>query len=133
MTCFPGGAVAVDVAARPEYASRIWCLILENTFTSIPDMAKVLIGWRVLQYLPLCLYKNKVRIVQMGYKHFGGAYCIHLWGIKVSGMRMKLGYVSRSWSLRSVGISDIFDHEDINFGNCLQDYMVSEHTGSQPK
>lgn len=54
-----GGAVAVDVAARPEYASRIWCLILENTFTSIPDMAKVLIGWRVLQYLPLCFYKNK--------------------------------------------------------------------------
>jgi hypothetical protein len=57
---FPGGAVAIDVAARPEYASRIWCLILENTFTSIPDMAKVLIGWRVLQYLPLCFYKNKV-------------------------------------------------------------------------
>lgn len=48
------------MAARPEYASRIWCLILENTFTSIPDMAKVLIGWRVLQYLPLCFYKNKV-------------------------------------------------------------------------
>jgi hypothetical protein len=62
---FPGGAVAVDVAARPEYASRIWCLILENTFTSIPDMAKVLIGWRMLQYLPLCFYKNKVHIVQI--------------------------------------------------------------------
>jgi hypothetical protein len=90
MTCFPGGAVAVDVAARPEYGSRIWCLILENTFTSIPDMAKVLIGWRVLQYLPLCFYKNKVRIVQIvapcslveGYKHFGGTYCLHLQGIK---------------------------------------------------
>jgi hypothetical protein len=55
---------------------------------------------------------------------------------------MKLGYVSRSqggWSLRSVGVSDIFDHEDIkfiflpNFGNCLQDYVVPQRTGSQPK
>jgi len=57
----PGGAVAIDIAAQPEYASRIWCVIVENTFTSIPDMAKVLIGWRVLHYLPLCFYKNKVR------------------------------------------------------------------------
>jgi len=63
ITCFSGGAVAIDVAAQPEYASRIWCLIIENTFTSIPDMAKVLIGWRVLQYLPLCFYKNKVHIM----------------------------------------------------------------------
>jgi hypothetical protein len=61
--CCPGGAVAIDVAVQPEYASRIWCLILENTFTSIPDMAKVLIGWRVLQYLPLCFYKNKVHVM----------------------------------------------------------------------
>ncbi|PSN33489.1 hypothetical protein C0J52_15394 [Blattella germanica] len=43
----PGGAVAIDVAARPEYASKIWCLILENTFTSIPDMAKFLSIWKV--------------------------------------------------------------------------------------
>jgi len=57
-----GGAVAIDIAAQPEYASRIWCLIVENTFTGIPDMAKVLIGWRVLHYLPLCFYKNKVKI-----------------------------------------------------------------------
>ncbi|XP_063228839.1 protein ABHD13 [Bacillus rossius redtenbacheri] len=54
-----GGAVAIDVAAQPEYAQKIWCLVVENTFTSIPDMARVLIGWRLLQYLPRFLYKNK--------------------------------------------------------------------------
>ncbi|XP_071446595.1 protein ABHD13 [Hetaerina americana] len=54
-----GGAVAIDLASHPEYASKIWCLILENTFTSIPDMAAVLLGWKVLNYLPLCCYKNK--------------------------------------------------------------------------
>ncbi|XP_049786543.1 protein ABHD13 [Schistocerca cancellata] len=54
-----GGAVAIDVASSPDYSAKIWCLIVENTFTSIPDMAKVLIGWRILQYLPLCFYKNK--------------------------------------------------------------------------
>jgi fermentation-respiration switch protein FrsA (DUF1100 family) len=62
-----GGAVAIDIAAQPEYASRIWCVIVENTFTSIPDMAKVLIGWRVLHYLPLCFYKNKfLSLCKMG-------------------------------------------------------------------
>ncbi|XP_046389626.1 protein ABHD13 [Ischnura elegans] len=54
-----GGAVAIDLSSQPEYASKIWCLILENTFTSIPDMAAVLLGWRVLNYLPLFCYKNK--------------------------------------------------------------------------
>lgn len=60
---FQGGAVAIDLASKPEYASRIWCLIVENTFTSIPDMAKVLLSWRMLQYLPLIFYKNKVSIL----------------------------------------------------------------------
>ncbi|VEN55367.1 unnamed protein product [Callosobruchus maculatus] len=54
-----GGAVAIDLAIRPEYVGKIWCLIVENTFTSIPDMAKVLLGWRILQYFPLFFYKNK--------------------------------------------------------------------------
>lgn len=56
----PGGAVAIDLATREEYAGKIWCLVLENTFTSIPDMAKVLLGWRILQYFPMFFYKNKV-------------------------------------------------------------------------
>ncbi|KAG5898082.1 hypothetical protein JTB14_001786 [Gonioctena quinquepunctata] len=54
-----GGAVAIDLAMREEYASKIWCLIVENTFTSIPHMAKVLLGWKILQYFPLFFYKNK--------------------------------------------------------------------------
>ncbi|KAK4877423.1 hypothetical protein RN001_009929 [Aquatica leii] len=54
-----GGAVAIDLASRAEYADKIWCLVVENTFTSIPDMAKVLLGWKMLQYLPLACYKNK--------------------------------------------------------------------------
>lgn len=59
-TTIEGGAVAIDLASRAEYADKIWCLVVENTFTSIPEMAKVLLGWRLLHYLPLLCYKNKV-------------------------------------------------------------------------
>lgn len=55
-----GGAVAIDLAKREDYSSKIWCLVVENTFTSIPEMAKVLLGWRLLEYFPLFFYKNKV-------------------------------------------------------------------------
>lgn len=61
-----GGAVAIDLAVREEYASKIWCLVVENTFTSIPDMAKVLLGWRLLHYFPIVFYKNKVCIINVG-------------------------------------------------------------------
>ncbi|XP_060519937.1 protein ABHD13 [Cylas formicarius] len=54
-----GGAVAIDLAVRDNYENRIWCLIVENTFTSIPEMARILLGWRILQYLPFFFYKNK--------------------------------------------------------------------------
>ncbi|XP_018320449.1 protein ABHD13 isoform X2 [Agrilus planipennis] len=54
-----GGAVAVDLASRVDYADKLWCLIVENTFTSIPDMARVLLSWRFINYIPLFLYKNK--------------------------------------------------------------------------
>ncbi|CAD6208496.1 GSCOCG00010496001-RA-CDS [Cotesia congregata] len=53
-----GGAVAIDLAANYN-KQRIWCLILENTFTSIPEMASVLIGYKIIKYLPLICYKNK--------------------------------------------------------------------------
>lgn len=55
-----GGAVAIDVVSRPEYASKVWCLILENTFTSIPDMAKALFKWKWLDYVPMFFYKNQL-------------------------------------------------------------------------
>ncbi|XP_073974481.1 abhydrolase domain containing 13-like protein Bem46 isoform X1 [Rhodnius prolixus] len=54
-----GGAVAIDLAARAEYASRIWCVIVENTFTSIPDMTAALFNYNWLRYVPLFAYKNK--------------------------------------------------------------------------
>lgn len=57
---FEGGAVAIDLLSRKDYASKIWCMIVENTFTSIPDMAKTILGWRILKVLPLIFYKNKV-------------------------------------------------------------------------
>lgn len=55
-----GGAVAIDLAARVEYSQKIWCVIVENTFTSIPDMATVLMSSELIKYVPLFLYKNKV-------------------------------------------------------------------------
>lgn len=56
-----GGAVAIDLAAEAEYSQRIMCVILENTFTSIPDMAVELIHiW--IKYLPLFCFKNKVNL-----------------------------------------------------------------------
>lgn len=58
-----GGAVAIDLAADPEYNQRIMCVILENTFTGIPEMAAELIH-PGLKYLPLFCYKNKVRDVK---------------------------------------------------------------------
>ncbi|EFN78368.1 protein ABHD13 [Harpegnathos saltator] len=54
-----GGAVAIDLAMKEENSRRIWCLILENTFTSIPDMAALFLKSKFLQHLPLFVYKNK--------------------------------------------------------------------------
>ncbi|KAK3932243.1 Protein ABHD13 [Frankliniella fusca] len=53
-----GGAVAIDVASCPEYSSKIWAVVVENTFTSVPDMAKILIG-SYIRFLPLWCHKNK--------------------------------------------------------------------------
>lgn len=54
-----GGAVAIDLAIRENYTNKIWCLVVENTFTSIPDMARVILGWSILKYFPIFFYKNK--------------------------------------------------------------------------
>lgn len=51
--------MAIDLATRYDNKVKIWCLILENTFTSIPDMASFLIGIKLFEYLPLFLYKSK--------------------------------------------------------------------------
>ncbi|XP_047479358.1 protein ABHD13-like [Penaeus chinensis] len=55
-----GGAVAVDCVSRSEISSRVAAVILENTFTSIPDMAKVLFSnVKFLAKLPEWCHKNK--------------------------------------------------------------------------
>ncbi|XP_065339390.1 protein ABHD13 [Cloeon dipterum] len=54
-----GGAVAIDLVCRVDCAPKIWCAIVENSFTSIPDMAHILLGSRIIKSLPLFCYKNK--------------------------------------------------------------------------
>lgn len=54
-----GGAVAIDISADVEFSQRIMCTIVENTFTSIRDMACHLLH-RSFRHIPLCLHKNKV-------------------------------------------------------------------------
>jgi len=56
-----GGAVALQVCSEPYYAARIAAVIVENTFTSIANMARGMFDFRVLRYLPEWCYKNKVR------------------------------------------------------------------------
>lgn len=57
---FSGGAVAIDLASRLEYRNRIWALVVENTFTSIPEMAHIILKWKCLLWLPQFCHKNKV-------------------------------------------------------------------------
>uniref|UniRef100_A0A182Q4R6 Serine aminopeptidase S33 domain-containing protein n=1 Tax=Anopheles farauti TaxID=69004 RepID=A0A182Q4R6_9DIPT len=53
-----GGAVTIDLAADAVYGSKLMGVIVENTFTSIPDMAVELIHPAV-RYLPMLLYRNQ--------------------------------------------------------------------------
>jgi len=55
-----GGAVVVDVAADTVYGQKLMCAIVENTFSSIPEMAVELVHPSV-KYIPNLLFKNKVR------------------------------------------------------------------------
>nr|CAG4649523.1 EOG090X09ZU [Scapholeberis mucronata]SVE93756.1 EOG090X09ZU [Scapholeberis mucronata] len=54
-----GGSVAIDLASRACNIDKIACLIVENSFTSIPDMAFQILPWKGLKYIPLWLNKNK--------------------------------------------------------------------------
>jgi len=55
-----GGAVALRVCSESFYATRVAAVIVENTFTSIADVARGMFDFRVLHYLPDWCYKNKV-------------------------------------------------------------------------
>ena len=56
---FSGGAVAVDLASRLENSTKIRCLMVENTFTSIPEVAKSLFNLKFVRCLPRWFYKNQ--------------------------------------------------------------------------
>ncbi|GIX90505.1 hypothetical protein CEXT_344841 [Caerostris extrusa] len=54
-----GGAVAIDLLARSELAKHVLVLIVENTFTSIPDVAKAMFNSRIINSLPIWVFKNQ--------------------------------------------------------------------------
>ena len=56
-----GGAVAFNVAALDQYTDFLFAVIVENTFTSIPEISKYL--FKYLRGLPEWCYKNKVILV----------------------------------------------------------------------
>lgn len=54
-----GGAVALDLASRPEHACRLLGIVVENTFCSVPEVGRLLFGW--LRWLPDFCFKSQVR------------------------------------------------------------------------
>lgn len=54
-----GGAVTIKLASDVRYINRIAGVILENTFTSLPDVARNIFKIKALDFLPTCCYKNK--------------------------------------------------------------------------
>jgi len=56
-----GGAVAIDLASRSINKERISAVLLENTFTSIPDIARILFPFKIIKILPVWFYKNQFK------------------------------------------------------------------------
>ena len=56
-----GGAVAVDLATRATNKDSIAAVMLENTFTSIPDIARILFPFKLIKCLPVWFYKNQFK------------------------------------------------------------------------
>ncbi|XP_046583864.1 protein ABHD13-like [Haliotis rubra] len=54
-----GGAVAINLVSKASYSNLVAGLIVENTFTSLPDIARVLFRFKILDYLPLWCFKNQ--------------------------------------------------------------------------
>lgn len=55
-----GGAVSIHLAAQPYYSHHLAGLILENTFTSLPDIGRKIFDFKILDLLPEWCFKNKV-------------------------------------------------------------------------
>jgi len=56
-----GGAVAIDLATRSNNKESIAALLVENTFTSIPDIARILFPFKLIKCLPVWFYKNQFK------------------------------------------------------------------------
>lgn len=56
-----GGAVAIDLCARAENRDKIACGLIENTFTSVPDIAKELFNFKIVRMIPRWFYKNQFK------------------------------------------------------------------------
>ncbi|CAG2164364.1 unnamed protein product [Oppiella nova] len=54
-----GGAVAVELARRANAGAAIAAVIIENTFTSLPDIGRQLFNCRLIRWLPNWFYKNQ--------------------------------------------------------------------------
>ncbi|XP_038051324.1 protein ABHD13-like [Patiria miniata] len=54
-----GGAVAINLASQTVNRGKIAGLVIENTFTSIPDMGTVIFRTGLLRWVPLFLVKNQ--------------------------------------------------------------------------
>ncbi|KAL5013441.1 hypothetical protein ScPMuIL_007711 [Solemya velum] len=54
-----GGAVSIHLAANTYYSQYLAGLILENTFTSLPDIGRKLFDFKILDLLPEWCFKNK--------------------------------------------------------------------------
>ncbi|CAG0901425.1 unnamed protein product [Cyprideis torosa] len=54
-----GGAVAIHLCSQSENLGKIAGLMVENTFTSIPHVARSMLNVRLVQHLPNFCYKNK--------------------------------------------------------------------------
>ncbi|CAF1238336.1 unnamed protein product [Rotaria sordida] len=77
-----GGAVALHLAshlAETNETLPLYCVIVENTFTSIPDMAKRLFQVFIIDYIPTWCYKNvfssikKIRHIKVPVLFLSGA------------------------------------------------------------
>ncbi len=55
--------MAIDLAARCDFRDRVAALIIENTFTSIPAVAKELFQFAILRWIPHFFFKNRVYIL----------------------------------------------------------------------
>jgi len=54
-----GGAVAIDLCSRAENRDKVAALMVENSFTSIPDIARVLFNFKLVRMIPTWFHKNK--------------------------------------------------------------------------